>query len=249
MRRYVFLDLDDTLFQTRPKCPPGVDLHPAAFRQDGTALSFMSPIQRSFFEMLTATATVIPTTARNIDAFRRVRLSFTSFALLNFAGVILLPDGSPDLAWDAQIRPHALALGDELQGLCQALQAFVESNQLGVTVRVIRDLEMPLYVVLKHPQGDVSALDRVRTSALMNLDREKFFVHANDNNLSLIPRFLGKEKGVRYLLDHHLNDGPCLTLGVGDSDTDAAFLAECDFAMMPSSSQLASCLPFRAAHL
>src|SRR5262245_40812091 len=101
MRLVVFLDLDDTLFQTRPKCPDGEPLHLAAFRRDGEALSFMTARQRALFDWLSATASVVPTTARNRDAFRRVRLPFTGPAILDFGGVVLQPDGTPDPVWDA----------------------------------------------------------------------------------------------------------------------------------------------------
>ena len=240
MRVYVFLDLDGTLFQTRPKCPPGIELHPAALRRDGNPLSFMTARQARLFEMLSSSASVIPTTARNLDAFRRVRLPFTSLAILDFGGVILLPDGSPDPDWDARVRPQVIAVAGELERQRAALQSFVEAHHLGVSVRIIGDLDMPLYLVMKHPGGDVSALDRVRREALADLDRERFFVHANDNNLSIVPRFLGKERAAEYVISRHLGSEPVLTIGVGDSFTDAAFMNLCDFALLPHGSQLAA---------
>src|SRR5687767_11844338 len=121
MRTVVFLDLDDTVFQTRPKCPPGEPLRPAALGRDGLPLSFSTPRQQTLLDLF-ASATVVPTTARNLDAFRRVRLPFTSFAVLDFGGVVLLPDGTPDPAWDAIVRPQALALAGELKHLASVLQ-------------------------------------------------------------------------------------------------------------------------------
>src|SRR4051794_419713 len=115
MRTYVFLDLDDTILQTRLKCPPGEPLHPAAYRRDGSPLSFMTGRQQALLGLLTRGASVIPTTARNLDAFRRVGLAFPHLAILDFGGVVLLPDGTPDPAWDAVVRPQALALAGELQ--------------------------------------------------------------------------------------------------------------------------------------
>ncbi len=234
----VFLDLDDTLFQTRPKCPPGVELCPAALARDGSPLSFMTPRQSRLLDWLSS-ATVIPTTARNLDAFRRVQLAFTSLAILDFGGVVLLPDGTPDPAWDAVVRPQAQAVGGKLEAWRQKLQRFSDEHRLDLRVRLISDLGMPLYLVMKHPAGDVSALDRIRQEALEELDRQGYFVHANDNNLSVVPAFLGKEKGVEHVLRHHLGDGPTLTVGVADSFTDAPFLRLCDFALLPRDSQLA----------
>ncbi len=234
---HVFLDLDDTLFQTLPKCPPGAHLTPAAFRRDDTPLSFMTARQVHLFEMLRAATNIIPTTARNLDAFRRVRLPFTSLAILDFGGVILLPDGSPDPTWDALIRPQAQAVSSELEHWRDTLLAFVAANHLGASVRIIGDLDMPLYVVVKHPEADLNALARIRRDALVGLDPARFFLHDNDNNLAIIPTFLGKGRAVEYVIQHHLGED-ALTIGVGDSLSDAAFLGACDFALLPSRSQL-----------
>ena len=110
MQTYVFLDLDDTIFQTRGKCPPdeASSLIPAAFHRDGNPLSFMSARQRQLFEWLSASATVIPVTARSESAYRRVRLPFHHAAILDFGGVVLLPTGQLDKQWDQKIRPIML---------------------------------------------------------------------------------------------------------------------------------------------
>ena len=42
MQTYVFLDLDDTILQTRPKCPADEPVQPAAFGRDGQPLSFIT---------------------------------------------------------------------------------------------------------------------------------------------------------------------------------------------------------------
>src|SRR5205823_998696 len=96
MRTVLFLDLDDTIFQTRPKCPVGEPVRPAAFRRDGTPLSFMTDRQRALLDVLSRAATVIPTTARSLDAFRRVDLAFGHAAILDFGGVVLTPGGELD---------------------------------------------------------------------------------------------------------------------------------------------------------
>ncbi len=240
MQIVLFLDLDDSLFQTRPKCPDGTVLRPVAFRRDGTPLSFMTEGQARLFELFDASGTVIPTTARNLDAFRRVELPFRSLAILDFGGVVLLPDGTPDPAWDAHVRPRARAAGGELAALRDALARFIERQGLEVSARLICDFDMPLYVVMKHARADTAVLRRVRDECLGDLDAERFFVHDNDNNLSVVPRFLGKEHAVRHVLAEHLGAGPRLTFGLGDSLTDAAFLGLCDYALLPGRCQLSA---------
>jgi hypothetical protein len=234
----VFLDLDDTIFQTRPKCPPGERLHPAAFLRDGSPFSFMTERQQTLLRLLSSSATIIPTTARNHDAFRRVDLQWESLAVLDFGGAILLPDGRLDAVWDGRVRPKALRIAEELRALRDALEDFNQEQNLGIRVRVIDDFDMPLYVVAKHPEGDLAALETMRGEMLGPLDTERFFLHHNDNNLSVVPRFLGKERAVRHILEHHLGGEPILTIGVGDSLSDAAFLDLCDYRLVPQGCQL-----------
>jgi len=240
MQTYVFLDLDNTIFQTRGKCPPeeALSLIPAAFHRDGSPLSFMSPRQRQLFEWLSAAATVIPVTARNESAFHRVTLPFRHAVILDFGGVVLLPDGQLDEQWDDQIRPMVSLLGNELTRIQEALQATSDSLSLGVRVRVICDFDLQLYVVAKQVDGDVDALRQVMEQHAALAHDERFFVHFNDNNLSVVPRCLGKRQAVEHVLNRYAAGEPVLTLGLGDSLSDAAFLATCDFAMTPRNSQL-----------
>jgi hypothetical protein len=237
MQTFVFLDLDDTILQTRPKCPADEPIQPAAHGRDGQPLSFITDRQRTLLDLF-ASATVIPTTARNRDAYRRVRLPFTDHAILDFGGVILRPDGTPDPAWDAVVRPQTRAIGQDLLAILKDVQAFIAAHNLGLNARLIADFDMPLYLVLKHPGGDCEALHTVRHGHWANTDADRFFVHLTGNNLSLVPRFLGKERAVRHVLDHLLPAGPRLVLGAGDSFTDAPFLGLCDFALLPRHSQL-----------
>lgn len=242
MNVYAFLDLDDTLFQTLPKCPPGEPRRAAAFRKNGEALSFITERQARLFELLDANSIVIPVTARNLDAFRCVDLPFRSLAILDFGGVILQQNSQLDADWDAVVRPEALAMGGELETMLGSIREFSARHGLSVNARVITDFDMPLYVVVKHPDGDVAALDRVRCELLARLDLTPYFIHANGNNLSVVPRFLGKERAVAHFLERHVRAGPRMTIGIGDSLTDAPFLRLCDFQMAPKDSQLAMLL-------
>ena len=150
---------------------------------------------------------------------------------------MLLPDGKLDEQWDEQMRPALLPLGDELARIRAAWQADSDARSLGLRVRVISDFDLPLYVVAKHPDGNMAALKQVLEthSALMSDDR--FFIHFNDNNLSVVPRCLGKQRAVDYVLNRYAGNEPVLTLGLGDSLSDLPFQAMCDFAVLPRNSQ------------
>src|SRR5690606_8127367 len=132
---------------------------------------------------------------------------FRSHAILDFGGIVLTPAGELDTRWDGVVRPQALAFAPTLDGLHRALASFIERRGLSVRVRRLDDFGMPLYLVMKHPAGDLAELAAVEEH-LSELDLEGVFVHSNDNNLSLVPTFLGKEKAVAYLLEHHYRDEP-----------------------------------------
>lgn len=234
---YLFLDLDDTLFQTRRKCP-AVPLVTAAHGRDGTPLSFMTPKQRALWEWLMQGACVIPTTARNYDAYRRVALPFSGRAILDFGGVILTEQGQPDPEWDAAIRAQATGVKASLQAVHRQLTVLAAEHGLQTRTRVIGDFDMDLYVVSK--QADIEAEDLSRLHALCAhvADPALFYVHFNDNNLSVIPHFLNKRYAVQYLLDHYVTGENAITLGMGDSLSDLAFMGICDYSILPIGSQL-----------
>jgi hypothetical protein len=238
VRTFVFLDLDDTILQTAAKCPAGESISPVAFRRDGEPASFMTERQQLLFTRLIRESVVIPTTGRNLDAFCRVRLPFSDLAILDFGGVVLLSDGTPDPEWDAGIRTQATQSKQELCEIQRSVQHFITDQGLGATVRTVSDFGMDLYLVLKHSEGRIEELRRIRRQHFPTLDNERFFVHQNGNNLSVIPRFLGKERAVQYVLERQLGSEPSLTIGVADSFTDSPFLGLCDYILIPRGSQL-----------
>jgi hypothetical protein len=239
MRIVLFLDLDDTLFQTKPKCPAGEAVLPVAYARDGAPLSFMTQRQQTLFELFARAAAVIPVTGRNFDAFCRVDLPFEQGAVLDFGGVVLRSDRTLDTTWDNRVRPQLLSLETELRSLCRWVDRFIVEQCLEVQARVIVDFDLPLYLVLKHPQGDESQLTSIRRALDTHLDWGRFFLHHNDNNLSVIPRLLGKERAVAYVREHLFGPEPILTVGMADSLTDAPFLRLCDFSLVPGGGQLA----------
>ena len=91
---------------SRAALAPAEALEPAAYYSNGSICSYTTPAQRAFFAFVDEGMTVIPTTARSLDAFARVHLGFTSYVVLNFGGIILQPDGGIERAIvdDAQER-------------------------------------------------------------------------------------------------------------------------------------------------
>jgi hypothetical protein len=117
VRAIVLVDLDDTLFQTLRKCPPGVPegaLTPLGFGRDGGALGFATPRQAGFLAWLGEAALVVPVTGRSHDALSRVRILYGA-AICAHGGVILDEEGAVDPGWAAEIAaraaPHKAMLG------------------------------------------------------------------------------------------------------------------------------------------
>lgn len=234
-----FADLDDTLFQTLRKLP-GRDratLTPATVDTRGEAHSYCTPTQETLLGLLRAGGvTVIPVTGRNPDAMRRVTLPFASWKVLDHGLTILTPAGDLDSEWAAQVRAHLAPLQGTLTALTDDVRAHAAA--LGCRLTVHRASDVPFMTVIKHPGADAPALAalQARWEAAVG-DAHPLHVIANANNVSLLPRALGKAQAVRYLRDTQFPQA-ALTLGLGDSVSDLPFLRECDFAVTPAQGQV-----------
>lgn len=238
MQVVVFLDLDDTIFQTVGKCPTDEPLYAAAVDRMGKPLSFISESQKRFLDWISKDAIVIPTTARNFDSFRRVNLSFHHAAILSFGAVILSPHGRLDEEWDEGIRSQLNRRRADLESIERQTSDKLKQQSSDLRVRLVHDFEMPVYLVAKDPGGDGTKLELLRDIWHPFVEQGEYFLHWNDNNLSLVPAFLGKEKAVSYVLTRYFKGLSILTIGAGDSLTDRPFLAQCQFVVMPRKSQL-----------
>jgi hypothetical protein len=246
MTRVVALvDLDDTLFQTLGKCPPDCPperLTPLGFARDGSALSFATPRQFGFLSWLSDTTCLIPVTARSRDALARARVPYDA-AICAHGGLILNEGGAPDSDWAASMAEGAREQAERLSALAAALTDAAAGRP--VNVRVLEEDGTPLYVIAKHQTGDAEALHAIVAAAVPEVPAG-WTLHLNGNNAALLPPHLGKQHAVAWLLPRlraRFPDAP--VIGIGDSLTDAPFMAQCDFAMLPNRSQLAERL-FRA---
>lgn len=243
MKKILFADLDGTLFQSHHEETPKAGWQPLAFLRDGEAISYANPQQLAFLELFHREATVVPVTARNHDAFQRVRIPFPAEAVIDYGGVILHADGTPDEEWLERSRLAANAVEADLLQWSEWLQA--ESSRQGwdLNVRLIRDFGMPLYVVAKSVSRDVAVIRKVGDAcrrALLQLGRSDMVLHVNGNNLALLPPWLNKRHAVEHLQQRYLaTHEQLLTFGMGDSLVDLAFMGACDYLITPASSQIA----------
>lgn len=243
-RAIALVDLDDTLFQTLRKCPPDVPanrLTPLGFARDGSPLSYATPRQMLFLEWLAETTHLVPVTARSLDALRRARIPFRA-AVCAHGGVVLDDRGEVDSGWAAMIAERAVPFASQLADLAATIGQVARDRGIMVNARVLVEETLPLYTLAKHEDADAEALFAVVDAAVPSLP-EGWTDHRNGNNVALMPPYLGKAHAVEYILPDlraRFPDAP--VIGIGDSRTDAPFMGLCDFAMMPTRSQLAGSL-------
>lgn len=235
---FVFVDLDDTLFQTLGKCTAADWLEPVGFLKDGTALSFSNQRQRAFLAGLRAMGTVIPTTARDLDALGRVRLEFDHAKIAAHGAVVISPDGTPDRAWAEQVREWSGSTRPLLEDLLSRIRHRIEDGDLDLKIRLVGEHGQIHYFLAKSRSGDLSHLDLLEGQLSTEIVSTGLRIHRNGNNLALLPSWLGKEFAVRWVKDNHL-PRDTLLLGVGDSLTDLPFMSACDFLVVPARSQIA----------
>lgn len=252
MQRYIFLDLDDTLFQTRRKCEAEqgglTALLACAFLEDGAPNSFATAKQQWLWRWLAEGFRCVPVTGRDFGAFRRVNLNFTEEVVLNHGAVILTPDRAVDRRWSATLSTRLPAYQAWLLDLWQAVEAYADRHP-GFCLRLVRDFNTLWYGVVKHADKTEAALRPLLEAVIKPHPRITdggLHWHLNGNNLAVLPKIINKENAVAYLLARYRERFPdLLTIGAGDSHADAAFMRLCDYALIPKNTQLFNSLACR----
>jgi hydroxymethylpyrimidine pyrophosphatase-like HAD family hydrolase len=242
MELFVFLDLDDTIFQTKRKCPQDQPIFPAAFAQDGSVISFFTSKQARLFKLLNNKTRLVPTTARNHAAFLRTKIASFDYAIINHGGIILNADSSVHQGWFNSMKVLLEQVLNDLHQLKNTLQTEATKRNIPFKIRLIDDLGLTFYLLVKHDDKNHAALEMLLTDViepyLRNNDLD-FYCHLNDNNLAVLPRFLNKAPAVSFLqkeLDKQYSE--YLSVGMGDSLTDIAYMQLCDYFMTPKNSQI-----------
>lgn len=239
-RPLVFVDLDDTLFQTARKMPGEKQRFLATRDSKGRPNGYMNPVQKMFAQWLFQCADVVPVTARGVESFRRVEMPFEHGAICNHGGVILDVKGQVRKDWDHQVK---LNLAPVQASLADAeMFAYAAAGKLSLKLRItmIEANGTDHFLVVKHAGETDEVLADVEADLKEHIDQSHFYFHRNGNNLAIIPLALSKQAAVReYLkLDRSIH-GQRPVLGFGDSLSDHGFLSECHWWGTPGSGQLA----------
>jgi len=238
---FVFVDLDDSLFNSLRKCQPGVDLQPAALLSNGEVISYTSPGQRALIHWLHTGAHVIPVTARSSEAYARVLVDFKGPAIVSFGGVILDANRQPDPKWHARMQSELSSVRPLLEEAREMALSHISDCGVDAWAKVVEESGQMQYLLLKHRGADGQALAEIGDTCLRPwaASRDGWRVFQNDNNLTLLPPALDKSHAVAYLMESLRADrGDIVTVGIGDSLSDSRFLSLCDYAMAPRGTQL-----------
>ena len=243
MEKFLFLDLDDTVFQTRRKCASLEQATPAAFTLSGEPSSYYLPKQKTLLALLHEQWRIIPTTARTQAAYARVDLAIpcNDGVILNHGATILDEKGQEDAEWRAYLEPKLAVVQVFFGELKQVIEQYAEQHNLELLVRIIHEAGLDFYVEVRHHQAIYAELQTVLVHCVQPL-LEKFTVfqaYLNSNSLTILPRSVNKSHAVNYRLEALKQQyGEILTMGMGDSLSDAPFIAQCDYAMIPRGAQL-----------
>ncbi len=238
---FVFVDLDDSLFNSARKCPPGVPLEPAALLKNGEVVSYTNPRQRALLHWTRQGATIVPVTARSVEGFTRVLVDFQGTAVVSFGGVILDAQRQPDARWAQRMQIELAATREPMQQAHAAVSAWIDKNQVDAWAKVVEEAGQAQYLLAKHRSADALALAELAAQVLRPWAacRPGWRVFQNDNNLTLLPPGLDKAHAVAHLMaELRAAQGDIVTIGIGDSLSDARFLSLCDYAMAPQGTQL-----------
>jgi hypothetical protein len=234
MRPLVLTDLDDTLFQTMPKCPPGKEgLRQMSSLLDGSPSGFATPMQQHFLGWL-RDGTVVPVTARGRDVLARVAIEQAP-AICSNGGCIVGDDGEIDRVWHDRLADEARRV-DSVADVYRT----IADPLCTVSFRhwMVEENGLDLYVVIKSNDHDDQALAVLEQELAPRVPKD-WRCHRNGNNLAYLPPWLSKRVAVRYLIDRARAEAPDRpVIGIGDSVSDVGFMDLCDFAVVPTRSQL-----------
>lgn len=238
----VLADLDDTLFQSWRKLPAGIkasDCRMAYIDDKGQSSGMMTPVQQQMLQWLSSTTELIPVTARSAEQLGRVNIDFPSWKIMTQGAVILDANNQPCLSWEKEVRQSVAPLQPKLIQLCQSIADAAVRSGFAIKCRVIKAYgDVGIYVNVKsvckeeHSLQSFSELCQPFKPLWQELGG---WCHENGNNISFFASPISKEAAVEYLLTVLMPGASSrVTIGMGDSLTDLAFMSRCHFSANPN---------------
>jgi hypothetical protein len=184
-------------------------------------------------------AELIPVTGMDEADLLSVPAAFTSWQILRHGAVVIAPDGLEDPSWRRLTLETQRLRAEGLRLAHQAAAHISQLGQLELDITLHEHSGLPLLAQLTHPHGLELALLQAEGELHEWLDGGPFQadlrVLRQGETLTLLPRELTPESAVNYVLGH-LSPEVTLTMGVSAQEGDAAYLALCDYALIPGES-------------
>lgn len=232
----VFSDIDDTLIQTKRKCPEGAELEVGGLDKFDQPLSYITRQQRKLITQF-STHKFIPVTGRNKDALDRVTIDFSSFKVIDHGAIVLDANDEIMTDWLVFIRDISEVWQPILEQYDQAVNAYIKEHELSLRCRVISDFGFPCYISIKGEPEDLRLLEQFSKDFCALGDNAR--THVNGHNMALLPPYACKKKAVEFLQSHYVaQDADTLFISAGDSTSDLPYMQGCHFSMIPNTSQI-----------
>lgn len=233
-------DLDDTLFNSERKSNENNRSSVGWFNIDGSIGGYLSKEQELFWSWINNTTTVCPITARRANAFSRVNLKFSSWQAYDF-GLVILKNNKEDLLWQEKQIEKIKADQHDFIKLKSSLKemlfdGFALRNNFNITEEVVNNY--CVYINIKNKNKNTITLQKLFLLLDSFLDKNVFKLIFNDNNLSILPKWLDKKEAAQYIIEEAQKEEYELFIGIGDSISDLGFMTICDWAIMPKVSQI-----------
>lgn len=234
----VFSDIDDTLMQTKRKCPSNESLQVGAVDKNGLALSFTTQ-QQNHLLTLFKHCELIPVTGRNKDALDRVSMDFIGYKIIDHGAIILNENNHIVPDWLDILNVECEKWHDLLEKYNQNINEIIQQNNLELRCKVISDYGFSCYISIKGNSNDFPQLNSLASTFCCLADNAR--LHINGNNMALLPPYACKKQAVDFLKTNYIiEDDSTLFIAAGDSCTDLPYMSSCHFKIIPSSSQIAN---------
>lgn len=234
MKTLFFIDLDDTIFQTKRKNSQGI--YQATISENEDSYSYMTKAQKAFLEIFLNSneVKIIPLTARDYNQYKKVELSKHNkidSASVFFSGMII-DKGEIDLKWSSHIEESYKNLETSMEEMFELMKKYTDESKFKLYMLdkyypVIKNRDKNSYTYMEE--------NTILANQLKEIMTEEYFMHFNSNNISILPNFLNKINALNYFVEKY---NPDLVLGAGDSITDLDFINKCHFKIIPANSQL-----------
>jgi len=233
MRKKIFFfsDIDDTLIQTTRKTDFTRKTIVGSYDREGKESSFFYEGTKLFVDtLIDAGINFIPTTARNLDAYKRTvfyKNKKITYVILNF-GALVLVNNKIDKEWNDSIQAKYKSI-ISIDIIYDKLIFKLKEESLDVTIKIIDTYYISIYN--KNNLDDKNIIQEIKKQLeLFLLDYSQFYLYENGNSFGILPIFLNKKFAVDYLIK---KESPIFTIGAGDNISDLDFMNLADFKFLP----------------